>query len=185
MYELARALHQDLTTGDVQAARHVLGAVRHGGDSIDDWDSSISPVDAYFRILWCFYRFKAGRDLMRRSTRVPSRWRRQKPCRYLDDLAAWHTQEWAENIFGKIDPESDRGLRLLLDSTIREQQQRGTDSTQVTKLDDEHSITAFKELLSDMLDDGAFKNGQTWKLSVGTGSPIPAEPRGDTPDPTP
>jgi hypothetical protein len=64
-FEGARALHHDLTTGEVAAARKVIASLHYGG-----FGSSSAPMDwsdaltSYFTLLWCFERIEAGRTAL-------------------------------------------------------------------------------------------------------------------------
>lgn len=93
-FEGARALHHDLTTGEVAAARKIIGSLHYG-----DPDSASSAVDwshaltSYFTLLWCFERIEAGRTALVRG--VVHGARRDEAVDYLDALVAWHVAEYA------------------------------------------------------------------------------------------
>jgi hypothetical protein len=111
LFELARQLHQDLTTGAVQDARNRLGHVAHGSRALTK-DHLESGLDAYFRLLWCFERINAGRNVMCRY-RVLGR----GPRRFLDELISWHVKEWATN-FGDTSAEDGVGIRSRLNRAL-------------------------------------------------------------------
>lgn len=93
-FEGARALHHDLTTGEVAAARKIVGSLHYG-----DFGSASSPADwsqaltSYFTLLWCFERIEAGRTALARG--VVRGERRDEAVDYLDALVAWHVAEYA------------------------------------------------------------------------------------------
>ncbi|MGW4758240.1 hypothetical protein [Streptomyces chartreusis] len=93
-FEGARALHHDLTTGEVAAARKIVGSLHYG-----DFGSTSSPADwsqsltSYFTLLWCFERIEAGRTALARGV-IRGR-RRDEAVEYLDALVAWHVAEYA------------------------------------------------------------------------------------------
>ncbi|MEU6201410.1 hypothetical protein [Streptomyces sp. NPDC047061] len=94
-FETARALHQDLTTGEVALARRLVGSL-HDGDfgspaRTNDWASTLT---AYFTLLWCFERIEGGRTALLRGG-VRSSPRSMDAVRYLDGLVAWHVAEYA------------------------------------------------------------------------------------------
>lgn len=94
-FEGARALHHDLTTGEIAAARKTVGSLHYG-----DFGSSSSPADwsqaltAYFTLLWCFERIEAGRMALARGV-VRAGQRKDEAVDYLDALVAWHVAEYA------------------------------------------------------------------------------------------
>ncbi|MFF5315655.1 hypothetical protein [Streptomyces massasporeus] len=94
-FEGARALHHDLTTGEVAAARKVIGSLHYGG-----FGSASAPVDwsealtSYFTLLWCFERIEAGRTALVRGV-VRSSDPRNEAVDYLDALVAWDVAEYA------------------------------------------------------------------------------------------
>lgn len=110
LFELARSLHQDLTTGAVQEARNRLGHVAHGSRDLND-DDLDEVLDAYFRLLWCFERINVGRNLMRKYS-----WLGRSPRVYLDQLVAWHVREWMGNFGNGSD---DNKVRARLDMLLR------------------------------------------------------------------
>jgi hypothetical protein len=93
-FEGARALHHDLTTGEVAAARKIVGSLHYG-----DFGATSGPADwnqaltSYFTLLWCFERIEAGRTVLSRG--VVRRLRRGEAVDYLDALVAWHVAEYA------------------------------------------------------------------------------------------
>jgi hypothetical protein len=95
-FEGARALHHDLTTGEVAAARKVIASLRYGG-----FGSSSAPVDwsdaltSYFTLLWCFERIEAGRTALVVRGVVRFSDPRNEAVDYLDALVAWHVAEYA------------------------------------------------------------------------------------------
>ncbi|MER7577706.1 hypothetical protein [Streptomyces sp. NPDC126514] len=93
-FEGARALHHDLTTGEVAAARKIVGSLHYG-----DFGFTPSPADlsqaltSYFTLLWCFERIEAGRTSLVRG--IARGERSDDAVEYLDDLVAWHVAEYA------------------------------------------------------------------------------------------
>lgn len=93
-FEGARALHHDLTPGEVAAARKIVGSLHYG-----DFGSTSSPAEwsealtSYFTLLWCFERIEAGRTALARG--VIRSQRRDEAVEYLDALVAWHVAEYA------------------------------------------------------------------------------------------
>lgn len=128
LFELARGLHHDLTTGAVQDARNHLGHIAHSGRTVTDSESK--TLDAYFRLLWCFERINGGREVMRRSRLVG-----KAPLRYLDSLITWHVVEWAANL-----GDNERGVRVRLNRSLRS---RGG-------LQDEDSWRGFTDLVDQL-----------------------------------
>ncbi|MEU5255152.1 hypothetical protein [Streptomyces longwoodensis] len=94
-FETARALHQDLTTGEVALARRLIGSLHYGDFGslarTNDWASALT---AYFTLLWCFERIEGGRTALLRGG-VRSFPRSADAVRYLDGLVAWHVAEYA------------------------------------------------------------------------------------------
>lgn len=94
-FEGARALHHDLTTGEVAAARKTVGSLHYGGfgpsPTPADWSEALT---SYFTLLWCFERIEAGRTALARGV-VRSGHRRDEAVDYLDALVAWHVAEYA------------------------------------------------------------------------------------------
>ncbi|MFF4557863.1 hypothetical protein [Streptomyces sp. NPDC001422] len=93
-FEGARSLHHDLTTGEVAAARKIVGSLHYG-----DFGPTSTPLDvsqaltSYFTVLWCFERIEAGRTALARGViRGP---RTDSALDYLDTLVAWHVTEYA------------------------------------------------------------------------------------------
>lgn len=119
LFELARSLHQDLTTGSVQDARNTLGGVAHGGRVLEG-EQLEEGLDAYFRLLWCFERINAGYQVMGRHRCLG-----RQPRRFLADLITWHVQEWATNFRGAGD---DPGIRAELDRALNPRDLHDTDS---------------------------------------------------------
>jgi hypothetical protein len=93
-FEGARALHHDLTTGEVAAARKIVGGLHYGdfgsGSGPADWSQALT---SYFTLLWCFERIEAGRTALARG--VARGKRRDKAIDYLDALITWHVAEYA------------------------------------------------------------------------------------------
>ncbi|MFD9584885.1 hypothetical protein ACFWBM_09420 [Streptomyces sp. NPDC059980] len=93
-FEGARSLHHDLTTGEVAAARKIMGSLHYG-----DFGSTSSPADvsqaltSYFTVLWCFERIEAGRTALARG--VIRGLRKDNAVDYFDTLVAWHATEYA------------------------------------------------------------------------------------------
>lgn len=106
LFELARSLHQDLTTGSVEEARDQVGAVVHGSKVLNA-DTLPNVRTAYFRILWCFERINAGR------ARIGNSWIVGSPAlEFLDRMIFWHIQEWYENF-------EEKGFRKQLDQALQ------------------------------------------------------------------
>ncbi|MET7301169.1 hypothetical protein [Embleya sp. NPDC005575] len=94
-FENARALHHDLTTGEVGAARTIIGNLHYGGLTPSD-SRRVGPdeLTAYFTVLWCFERIEAGRTaLLRGALRTDGT--NDEAVGYLDALIAWHVAEFA------------------------------------------------------------------------------------------
>lgn len=99
-FELARALHADLTTGPVAEARDLLGTVTFTGAAppghvVDD------VRRAYFTLLWSFERIDGGRSSMAERYRRS----RTKPdaVDFLDKLIDWHVRFWnSDGGFNKV-----------------------------------------------------------------------------------
>ena len=85
-FELARALHADLTTGAVAEARSVLGGLTRGRNLAGS-DEAARAMDAYFTLLWCFERIDAGR-------RTLDTWGSPAAHRFLLDSISWHVHGW-------------------------------------------------------------------------------------------
>jgi hypothetical protein len=87
-FELARALHADLTTGLVAQARNLLGSVAFvkagAGTDADE------VRGAYFTLLWCFERIEGGRRALTHR-RPPN-----PAVVFLDDMIRWHVEFWTE-----------------------------------------------------------------------------------------
>lgn len=145
LFELARSLHQDLTTGDVQTARNILGTVRRNKNARV---ALPEVVDAYFRLLWCFERINAGRDIMKPGLgarlvfRVINGAERHTPRAYLDELIRWHIKEWHEAF--STQKSHSRGLRNDIDGALR------TADPASNGLDDGESIKAFDALVLEL-----------------------------------
>ncbi|WP_326658710.1 hypothetical protein [Streptomyces canus] len=94
-FESARALHHDLTTGEVAAARKTVGSLHYGEfgapSAPADWSQALT---SYFTLLWCFERIEAGRTALLRGV-VRTRKRKDEAVEYLDALVAWHVAEYA------------------------------------------------------------------------------------------
>jgi hypothetical protein len=77
-FDLARALHVELTTGDVMDARDRLSTFHQRGNLTQpDLDRLLRD---YFTLLLCFERIEAGRYLL------AGRWWNSGALRYLDRL---------------------------------------------------------------------------------------------------
>jgi hypothetical protein len=94
-FESARALHHDLTTGEVAAARKTVGGLHYGEfgspSALADWSQALT---SYFTLLWCFERIEAGRTALIRGV-VPTGRHNDEAVDYLDRLIAWHVAEYA------------------------------------------------------------------------------------------
>ncbi|WP_141746860.1 hypothetical protein [Streptomyces agglomeratus] len=94
-FESARALHHDLTTGEVASARKIMGSLHYGGfGSSDSAHDQASALTAYFTLLWCFERIEAGRTALVGGS-IHARHSRDEAVDYLDSLVAWHVAEYA------------------------------------------------------------------------------------------
>jgi hypothetical protein len=91
-FDMARALHVELTTGDVVAARGDLFRFKLG-----ELSYSQEIIRSYFILLWCFERLWEGRRALQRKAGSPSA-RRSAAVRFLDDAIHWHVHVWAESI---------------------------------------------------------------------------------------
>jgi hypothetical protein len=131
--EHAQSLHRDLTTGEVEEARRVLGGIVHSGAEITGV-SLDNTLSSYFKLLWCFERVYVGRR------RIGGAWMVGRGLRkFLDELILWHVDEWDTNL-RPVD-ERGRGLRDRLNSALEE-----TDRS----LQDDDSRDAFKKLVADL-----------------------------------
>ncbi|MEU5882813.1 hypothetical protein [Spirillospora sp. NPDC047279] len=94
-YELARSLHEDLTSGQVAGARDALGTLVHGPPQ-PDLDFAPQKIrHAYFTLLWAFERIQAGRHHMARGSVLGGG---KAARRYLDGMIRWHVREWASGL---------------------------------------------------------------------------------------
>ncbi|MEU9979240.1 hypothetical protein [Streptomyces sp. NPDC051014] len=140
-FETARALHQDLTTGEVASARRLVGSLHYGDfGSIartNDWASALT---AYFTLLWCFERIEGGRTaLLRGGVRSFPRFPRSADAvRYLDGLVAWHVAEYA------------CGFAVT---------RRKIAEAAATEISDGESAAGFRRLLRALQDDGIIDRG--------------------------
>lgn len=90
-FELARALHADLTTGSVAEARDLLGTVTFTGAAPPGHDAD-AVRRAYFTLLWSFERIDGGRTSMtKRHHRSESK---RDAVDFLDKLIDWHVRFW-------------------------------------------------------------------------------------------
>lgn len=86
-FELARALHADLTTGPVAEARDLLGTVTFTKTTPPGHNAS-DVRRAYFTLLWCFERIEVGQRSM--ANQHP---RKLNPAvDFLDKLIDWHVR---------------------------------------------------------------------------------------------
>lgn len=115
-FELARSLHEDLTTGEVARARDTLTRYRLSGQC----ESPAQVVRSYFTLLWCFERILHGRESIGRRTGS------RPALDYLDECLDWHLRQWRQDI-----PEVRQRIKADLG---------------VTTLDDEHSLAGFSAL---------------------------------------
>jgi hypothetical protein len=97
---LALALHQDLTTGEVAAARDVIGTLWYADEPTRGPVTNKEVLTAYFTILWCFERIYAGDRTMRANSWWLSRSNRHTspPLDFLHRMIHWHVREWASYI---------------------------------------------------------------------------------------
>jgi hypothetical protein len=90
---LAIALHHDLTSGEVAAARDLLGRLIYNAETVKDVATE-DLMAAYFTVLWCFERVSAGERSMREhNRRLADRSRTTPPLRFLYDCIHWHVHE--------------------------------------------------------------------------------------------
>jgi hypothetical protein len=87
-FELARSLHEDLTSGEVAQARNRLGTLVRSEGSLGP-DQRRQAMTAYFTLLWCFERIDIGRQTLAAR---PS----QRALHFLINSIRWHVEEWAE-----------------------------------------------------------------------------------------
>lgn len=123
-FELALALHADLTTGPVAEARDLLGTVT-STDAAPPGHDVGDVRRAYFTLLWSFERIDGGRSSMAK------RHRRSKDkadaVDFLDKLIAWHVRFW----------NSDSGFKKVRDWLAGELGHA---------VDDKESVAAFERL---------------------------------------
>jgi hypothetical protein len=93
-FELARALHADLTTGAVADARNTLAIVSESKRGYVRKIDINRITDAYFTLLWCFERVYSGRQSMA-NRRARGRGTPDAVA-FLDELVAWHVARWWE-----------------------------------------------------------------------------------------
>lgn len=122
-FELARSLHQDLTSGEVARARDTLTRYRLTGQCA----STAETVHAYFTLLWCFERVLRGRESISRRSRSTST---HPALDYLDECTDWHLKQWEHDF-----PEIRQRLKAEL----------GTRT-----LDNEDTLASFKTLARDV-----------------------------------
>lgn len=84
LFEMARQAHLDLTTGEVAAARDVLGKICFQTTDRIEREDLDEIRRAWFTVLWCFQRLDATRRRIERSHLIT----RREPLRYLDELVA-------------------------------------------------------------------------------------------------
>jgi hypothetical protein len=96
-FALALSLHRDLTTGEVAVARDLIGTLWYGDEPIRGSISNKQALTAYFTVLWCFERIRAGDRTMRAHSRRLRRRSEQTtpPLRFMYDMVHWHVAEWA------------------------------------------------------------------------------------------
>ena len=97
-FELARALHSDLTSGEVAHARSILRVLVLGTPEAAARIEASDARDAYFRLLWCFERIYAGRLVLvgRSSSRKAPR--EGSPAWFLDEMTSWHMIYWDKTL---------------------------------------------------------------------------------------
>lgn len=122
LYELARRLHEDLTTGDVERARSVLGHVVHSKMVIGKDIDRREALDSYFRLLWCFERIHAGQVVISASGSTSAE-------KFFRGMFRWHVAEWKQSIHGA------GKIRVKLAAALG-----------AKDLEDSHSIEAFDEV---------------------------------------
>ncbi|ALL79945.1 hypothetical protein AD006_32495 (plasmid) [Pseudonocardia sp. EC080610-09] len=149
LFELARSLHEDLTTGAVQEARGTLGFVVHSGARLDR-TTLPDCMDAYFRLLWSFERVWAGREVIRKAGARGAD-KQPSPLGFLDDLVGWHVTEWARNIGQRREAVAREGV------TARELRPR-LHAAARAGLDDADAFQAFEKLVISVLG--------TWPASI-------------------
>ncbi|MGW4769791.1 hypothetical protein ACWEO2_17315 [Nocardia sp. NPDC004278] len=99
-FRFAADLHQDLTTGAVAAARHVVGTSLYGNS---DARSRVQDqvMQSYYVLLWGFERLATGAEVLRRAKYAEA-------ILVLHDAVEWHVIEIGKNI-AKL--HQDSGLR--------------------------------------------------------------------------
>jgi hypothetical protein len=97
-FELARALHSDLTSGEVAAARSILRVLVLGTPDAAARVNLDDARDAYFRLLWCFERIYAGRLVLVGGSARRTPPRKGSPAHFLDDAIGWHVVYWDQNL---------------------------------------------------------------------------------------
>ena len=128
-FELARSPHADLTGGVVAQARDRLGTMVLGGVGEREGLPDEEIRQAYFTLLWCFERVRAGRCSLMAGHSRPS-----AAVRYLDGLIAWHVGIWSTGL-----------------TRVR----KGLEQRTRNPIDDQHSRAAFDLLLKDLFADDA------------------------------
>jgi hypothetical protein len=96
-FALALALHRDLTTGEVAMARDVIGTIWYGDEPKRGPITYKEALTAYFTVLWCFERIRAGDRTMRaHSRRLRKCSKSTTPAlKFMYDMIHWHVREWA------------------------------------------------------------------------------------------
>jgi hypothetical protein len=119
LYELSRRLHEDLTTGEVEQARSVLGHVVRSNHMIGGKTERKDALNSYFQLLWCFERIYAAQCVITESGISDAE-------AFFRQLFKWHVDEWRESIHG------DGRLRERLKKALGTQ-----------RLDDRQSLKSF------------------------------------------
>lgn len=135
-FELARSLHQDLTSGEVARARDTLTRYRRGGEYSSD------VVHAYFTLIWCFERIWRGREsIVRRAQNSAS----HPAVDFLDDCIDWHVLEWHRDF-----PEIRMKIRA---------------EPSVSDLDDQDSVGPFAALAEAVASSRPRRNSKRFSLT--------------------
>jgi hypothetical protein len=125
-------LHQDLTTGEVAAARDTLGRIAHGTRTLAGSPSDAVAVQealrAWFTLLWCFERIQAGRRTIGHSPLIG-----RSALRFLDEMITSQ-------------------VRFLNEEAVRTRGEL-TAALGVTP-SDQHSRRAFVSLVEDLVTNG-------------------------------
>lgn len=87
------ALLADLTTGEVAAARNVIGSWLYGSHEQHSPISTAELIRAYYVVAWALERLAVGRTALG-AMRIGDR----KAMKELDERLLWHVEEQAQNL---------------------------------------------------------------------------------------